>query len=295
MTSTVLFSLFESDEICKRLAETIGAEVGKLERRQFPDGETYLRFHTDVSDRTVIFVCMLDHPDRKTLPLIFAAQTARELGARSIGLVAPYLAYMRQDRQFNSGEAITSKSFASLISGNFDWLITVDPHLHRYQSLAEIYTLSPEVVPAAPRLSDWISKNVVSPLIVGPDSESKQWVAAVAETIGCPFVVLEKIRHGDRDVEVSFPEAEQHQGRTPVLVDDIISTARTMIEACHHLIASGLPAPVCVGVHGIFAGTAYDDLLAAGASRVVTTNTIAHASNAIDLTDLLAEAIKKQI
>ncbi len=291
----VLFSPFEDDSRCAKLAENIGAKVGEIELRQFPDGETYLRYHNQLRECSVVIVCTLDHPDSKVLPLIFAAQTARELGADKVGLVAPYLAYMRQDCRFKSGEAVTSRSFAKLISDNFDWLVTIDPHLHRYKSLTEIYSIPTEVIHAAPILSGWIANEVEKPLIVGPDSESKQWVAAVAKTIGCPFIVLEKVRHGDRDVEVSFPEVENHPGLTPVLLDDIISTGRTMIEACHQLGNYGMSAPVCIGLHGIFTDNAYEDLIAAGASRVVTTNTISHVSNAIDMTDLLAQAVQNMI
>ena len=165
------------------------------------------------------------------LPLLFAAATARELGASRVGLVAPYLAYMRQDRRFKPGEAVTSRQVARLLSDAFDWLVTVDPHLHRYSSLADIYSIPTHVVHAAPLIAEWIKANVTNPLIIGPDSESEQWVAAVASDVGAPYSVLEKVRHGDRDVEIRLKDLEQWKGRTPVLVDDIISTGRTMIEA----------------------------------------------------------------
>jgi hypothetical protein len=87
-----------------------------------------------VKDRDIVLVCTLNDPDSKTLALLFAARNAKELGARSVGLVAPYLGYMRQDRRFREGEAITSAHFAALVSSSFDWLVTVDPHLHRRAS-----------------------------------------------------------------------------------------------------------------------------------------------------------------
>jgi len=88
------------------------------------------------------------------------------------------------------------------------------------------------------------------------------------------------------------PDVARWRGHTPVLVDDIVSTARTMIETLGHLQRAGLRAPVCVAVHGVFAGRAYEDLLAAGAERVATANTIPHVSNAIDVTKLLAEGAR---
>jgi len=104
--------------------------------------------------------------------------------------------------------------------------------------------------------------------------------------------VLTKTRYSDRQVEVSSPDIERWRDRTPVLVDDIISTAQTMIETVKGLAKVGLGGPVCIGVHAVFAGTAYEDLLASGASDVVTCNTIPHSSNGIDLAEPVAEATR---
>jgi ribose-phosphate pyrophosphokinase len=128
--------------------------------------------------------------------------------------------------------------------------------------------------------------------VIGPDGESEQWAAEVARGAGAPWLVLEKTRRGDRDVTVSVPDAGRLGGRTPVLVDDIISTARTMIAAVAHLVRLGsTPPPVCVGVHAVFAGDAQAELQAAGAARIVTTNTIAHPTNAIDIVPAIAAAL----
>ncbi len=291
----LLVSLREDDPLAQPLAVAIGGEVARRTLRRFPDGETYLRYDTPPARRSVVLLCSLDRPDDKTLPLLFAAATARDLGAASVGLVSPYLAYMRQDRRFQPGEAVTSSAFARIISREVDWLVTVDPHLHRRSALSEIYTVPASVLHAASLLAEWIRANVERPLLIGPDGESAQWVAAVAKDVGCPSIVLEKTRHGDHDVEVSVPQVERWVGHTPVLVDDIVSTARTMIETIGHLTLAGMRPPVCVAVHGIFAGNAYQDLRAAGAARIVTSNTVPHESNLIDVAPLLAEAVRKQV
>ncbi|MEO3429588.1 ribose-phosphate pyrophosphokinase [Pelagibius sp. CAU 1746] len=287
----LLVALDEEDPLASPLAAALGAERAQMNRRSFPDGESYLRYDSSPAGRSVILLCSLDRPDSKFLPLAFAAATARELGATSVGLVAPYLAYMRQDRRFQPGEAVTSTCFAGLVSREVDWLVTVDPHLHRHHSLAEIYSVPAVTLHAAPLLAAWIRDNVERPLLIGPDSESAQWVSAVAGA--APHVVLEKVRHGDRDVEISIPHVERWSGYTPVLVDDIVSSGRTLIETLGHLRRAGLAPAVCVAVHGIFAGAAYRELLAAGASRVVTTNTLCHESNEIDVVPLLAEGVRR--
>ena len=289
----VLLALPGSERQAADLAHELGAEVGAILFHRFPDDETYLRLQTPVAGRDVVLVCTLDRPDGKLLPLTFLADTARELGASRIGLVAPYLAYMRQDRRFHDGEAVTSASFARLLSRAVDWLVTVDPHLHRHAGLGELYTIPSVVVHAAPDVARWIRHDVRRPLLVGPDVESGQWVRAVAELAGAPAVILRKERRGDRDVTVSMPDVVQWRDRTPVLVDDIVSTARTMIDTVTQLRAAGLEPPVCIGVHAVFAGGSDGELLAAGAGRVVTCDTITHPSNQIPLAHGLAEGARR--
>jgi ribose-phosphate pyrophosphokinase len=292
MTVPLLVAMPGNEKLAGGLAAHLGCDLGHIEMREFPDGETYLRLLTRPNGRAVVIVCTLDRPNDKLLPLLFAAATARELKASKVGLVAPYLAYMRQDRRFKPGEAITSRQVAHLLSDAFDRLVTVDPHLHRYGSLAEIYSIPTRVIHAASLISQWIRMNVANPLIIGPDSESEQWVAAVAKDAGAPHSVLEKTRHGDRSVEIKLRALDQWKGRTPVLVDDIISSGRTMLEAVWLLAAQGWAAPVCIAVHGLFADQS-DVLLVQAGARVVTSNSVSHLTNGIDLTALLADAIKQ--
>ncbi len=289
----VLFPLPGNEAATRRIADASGIELGALEIRQFPDGETYLRYPNSVAGRSVILFCTLDRPDTKFLPLVFAASAARELKAVRVGLVAPYLAYMRQDRNFRAGEAVTSAIFARLLSANLDWLVAIDPHLHRIHALGEIYAVPSHVVHVAPLISAWIKAQIAQPLLIGPDAESAQWVGEVARDAGAPFLVLQKTRRGDREVVESIPEVARWRGFTPVLVDDIVSTGRTMIEAIRHLKNTGLAAPVCIAVHPVFAGSALRELREAGAEKIVSTNTIAHETNAIDVTALLIPAIKE--
>jgi ribose-phosphate pyrophosphokinase len=287
----LLFNISCAEGLDRSLAKTLGAELGHVETKRFPDGESYVRFESDLSGRMVLLLCTLDHPDEKILPLLYAASTARDLGAVGVGFICPYLAYMRQDCRFHAGEAVTSEVFARLLSHHGDWLVTVDPHLHRRRDLSVIYSVPTRALHTAPLIAAWIREHVANPLLIGPDSESEQWVSAVAKTADAPFTVLEKIRHGDRDVEVSVPEISRWKDHTPILVDDIASTARTMIETVSHLRATGLAPPVCIAVHGLFAGTAFADLTNSGVKLIVTTNTVPHETNAIDVSGILAKGI----
>lgn len=268
----------------------LGARTGRLDWRHFPDGESLVTIERDLDGVDVALVASLSNPDELALPLRFAAATAREFGARSVGLIAPYLAYMRQDKRFNPGEAVSAVLFARFLAESFDWLVTADPHLHRIPRLSELFCIPAHAVATAPLISDWIRNNVPNALLIGPDSESSQWVSDIADRAGVAYQILTKIRRGDRDVDVSLPSIDAARSRTPVIVDDIASSGRTMIETLNHLRQLGLPPAVCMVIHPVFAQDAYEQLLAAGAERVVSTDSIPHPSNAISLTGLLAEA-----
>jgi ribose-phosphate pyrophosphokinase len=200
---------------------------------------------------------------------------------------------MRQDRSFLPGEAEAAKTLGAFLSQHFNWVVTVDPHLHRIRALSEIFNIPSRVVHAAPLVSDWILMHVHDPVLFGPDLESKQWVSQVAMQADAPFVVLQKNRRNAREVAVSVPELARWRDHTPVLVDDIISTGSTMRETLAHLAAQGMKPASCIGVHAIFAPGAYESLLSCRPVHIVTTNTVAHPTNAIDVTQLLANAIRE--
>ena len=294
MTS-LLLALPHNEELATRLAHLLPATQGTLTVRAFPDGETYVRVLADCAGRDVIILAALDRPNDKVMPLTFLADAVREMGARRVGLVAPYLGYMRQDTRFNAGEAVTSRSFAATLERCFDWLATVDPHLHRYRTLGDLYRIPARVAHAAPALGAWIRDNVSSPVLVGPDSESAQWVEAVAAVAGAPYFLMEKERLGDRQVRLKAPDVSRWADLTPVLVDDIISTAQTMARAAALLQEKGMRAPLCAGVHAIFAAGAREALQAAGVRTVVTCNTISHPTNAIDVAPALAAAVRQLV
>jgi ribose-phosphate pyrophosphokinase len=277
----------------RELAARLGLELGALELRRFPDGESYVRLGAEVAGREAVIVCTLDRPDAKALRLVFLAHGARDLGAARVGLVAPYLAYLRQDRRFEAGEGVTSVYFARLLGATFDWLVTVDPHLHRHRSLADLYAVPTRTVHAAPALAAWVRRQVAQPLLVGPDAESRQWVERVAADAGAPVVVLDKVRRGDREVAITAPDLGRWRGRTPVVLDDVVSTGTTVLAAMAALRAQGFEPPIVLAVHAVFARGAWSRLRTAGAGRVVTTNTIVHPSNAIDVGDLVAAAVQE--
>ena len=285
----VLIAMPGCEAATMRLATPLSAELGHAAVSHFPDGESYVRLYTPVHGAEVAIVCTLDHPDGKLLPLLWLAIAARQGGARRVGLIAPYLPYMRQDVIFNAGEIRAAEHFAALLDPVFDWLVTVDPHLHRIAHLSDVYRMPTVAVEAAPAIAAWIQAHVQAPFLIGPDDESRQWVEQVAGLCNAPWAALTKTRHSAWHVEIAeLPDIPPRC--VPVLVDDIISTGRTMLAAANLLQRAGKSRPVCVGVHAVFAADAYSQLCAASA-EVVTCDTIPHPSNEIALTAPLVDAV----
>jgi ribose-phosphate pyrophosphokinase len=273
-----------AEPVAGPLTDALRGTAGRLEVRSFPDGETHVRFATDPRDREVVLVADLQRPDSKLVPLVFAADAAVELGARWVGLVAPYLPYLRQDARVEEGEAVGGGSFARLLAPHVDWLETVDPPLRHVHSLSALYGIPTSAAQATPAIAAWLRVHVRDPLVVAAGEEGRPRAASLAGLLGAPHRVLEKVRRGD-DVGVPPVDPEGWQGRTPVLVADTICGARALLAATARLREAGLAAPVIVGVHALFAGDAHARLLVAGAARVVTCNTVPHPTNAIDVTE----------
>jgi ribose-phosphate pyrophosphokinase len=280
-----------NEAFAKRLADCIRSDVAHLEWRRFPDRESYVRIAADVRDAQVVLVCTLADPDPQSLSLLYAARTARDLGAARVTLVAPCLAYMRQDAVFRKGEALSATYFAELISLYFDEMVTVDPHLHRHKALSEIYTIPTRVVHAAPLVADWISAHVERPVIIGPDEESLQWASDIARRCAAPSTVLRKVRTGDREVDITLNDMSPWKDHQPVLVDDIVSSGRTMIETAKRLRAANSSPPVCIAVHAVFADRSFQDLSDV-ASAVVSTDAISHESNRIGIASAVGEGLE---
>ncbi len=289
-----LIALPGADDLAEALADQLGWACASLEHRRFPDGESYLRLAAELSGPAAL-VARLDRPDPKIPALLFAAELARERGATRLGLVCPYLPYMRQDRRFRSGEALTSASFAEWLSARFDWLLTVDPHLHRYNSLDDIYRLESCVLSAAGAIADWVVEQVERPVIIGPDEESAQWVEAVAAPHGLPWRVLHKTRHGDRKVSIDSSGLDGLEGLNPVLVDDIASSGHTLAEAARAVQRAGLSPPVCIVVHGLFDKRCLATLAEAEIAQLVCTDSVKSAYAEIALAPLLAPQLRRLI
>jgi len=276
----------------KRLAQALGLEYLEVAIHHFPDGESKVTLPKTLDDE-IIFCRSLDHPNGKLIELFLACQTARQQGVKQIALVAPYLCYMRQDTAFNPGEAISQKTIGQWLGQLFDRIITVDPHLHRIDDLNQAIPDSEAISLSATKLmSEFLASRPNPPLLLGPDSESKQWVKQIAEHTGLEWEIACKQRHGDRNVEIILPEID-FKDRLIVIVDDVVSTGRTIAQTAKALHKRGAQTVNCLVTHPLFTDDAEQVLTKACINHTWSTDSINHRSNVIQLAPLLAKAIKQ--
>ncbi len=234
------------------------------------------------------------HPEHSLSAVLFAGKNAQDLGAKKVILIAPYLAYMRQDARFNPGEAVSSKIAGELLSTAVDKVYTFDPHIHRYKSLADIFSIPAKYLTANWLIAEHIKKHFKDVVIVGPDRESYQWAQRIADKIGAPSSVCEKKRITSWKVKVKIVNPVWMKGKNVVIVDDIISTGHTIVEAAKEIKKFNPKSISAICVHGLFVGEALKKLKKAGVSQVISTNCIEHKTNKITVTELLVKELKKE-
>jgi len=292
MNDSMVLGFAHSRKLAGELAELLAMECSGIDVHCFPDGESRVCVPGELPLHVIICLS-LDHPNEKLIELLMAADAARDNGALKLTLVAPYLCYMRQDKAFHPGEAVSQKTIGVLLGRAFDAVVTVDPHLHRIERLGQAVTCSQAVSLTATRpIAEFVSERFKRPLLIGPDAESLQWVSSIAEGRGLDFAVGSKERLGDRNVRIRLPGDIPVAGRDVIIVDDIASTGRTMVAAAESVL-TGNPASVSLIVtHALFVGDAEERIRATGIDHLWSTDSIVHPTNAISLAPLLADGIR---
>jgi ribose-phosphate pyrophosphokinase len=291
MSDTLVLYFDDETETACRFAKTAGFPSAVVNRHRFPDGELKLRLPASLPAKVIVYRSLV-HPNEKLIELLFVAQTARQLGASDLTLIAPYLAYMRQDIAFHDGEVVSQKVIGRFLAQVFDGLVTIDPHLHRVATLEEASPVKRAItLSGAPLLGDYIAQKIPDAFLLGPDSESAQWIASAAKKHGFDHAACEKIRRGDKDVQVQLPPVDLKDRRV-VILDDVASSGRTLAKATRAAIEAGASSVDVAVTHALFADDALQVIREAGMRHIWSTDCIAHESNVVSIAALLAEALQ---
>ncbi len=286
--------------MAERVAKELGTEPGRLEIKRFPDGEKYLRVLDDVKGQDVAVIQSLYRtPDDYVFEFLLLADTLRDLGARSITGVAPYLAYARQDARFYPGEAISSLSLARFFqAAGMTSFLTVDTHLHRLEDVSGVFKIPARNLSAMPLLGKYALENFhpKNPVVIGPDEEADQWAGAVAKELDADHTVFHKKRirpsgATSSKVEVDTGDVDL-KGRDAVFADDIISTGGTIAEAAKACKKKGAKRIFALCTHPVLAAGALKRIKAAGVLKVIGTDTIPSPVSKVSVAPIIANALK---
>ncbi len=292
MNDVIIAATPDNLSSARELARQMNVELAPIYVNEFPDGEIKVRA-TKAAARVILFH-RLDHPRGKLLPLVFAASALRDLGAREIVLVAPYLCYMRQDKAFKTGEAVSQCAIANLLSQWIDHIVTVEPHLHRTKNLASLFpNIKTTTLSAAPLLATLIgqSASTSNTLLIGPDVEAHSWTKRVAAKADIPFVILSKKRFGDRNVEITISDSAEFSAKQAFIIDDIVSSGATLCAAAAVLRQRGVSRIEALSVHALCGESDLKKFKDSGIARLQSTDSVPHQTNAISVIPTLAKAL----
>lgn len=273
------------------LAKKCRAQLGRFDVHRFPDGETLVSAvpSEGITGRVVAIYRSLYDPNAKLIEVLFAANALRSLGAAKVILIAPYMPYMRQDRAFQPGQAISQEAIGHFLAAQFDGIVTIQPHLHRTLSLSSIFGSTPALTIKAGHAiaADLRAAGNPANIIVGPDEESEELVREVVDVLGASWFVARKARHGDNDVTIELPPGLEIRGKSVVIVDDIVSSGGTVITLAKALKRAGVGDITVYAVHALFDQRAALLMQRAGVSTIKSLSTVPHTTNAIPIVDII--------
>jgi ribose-phosphate pyrophosphokinase len=287
-----------SESLASKVATELDTKPGALETRRFPDGEKYLRVLSDVKGQDVAVIQSIHHtPDEYLFEYLLLADALKDLGAKRVTAFVPYFAYARQDERFKAGEALSFKTVTKLFEAvGTDEVYTIDMHQHRVLKSSELFKIPSHNLSAMPLLADHVQKSgkLKEPLVIGPDAEAEQWAKIAAERFDTDYDVFTKVRLGDNQVQVR-PRKANASGRDVLIVDDIISTGGTIVEAVKILQSQGARKIQVACTHPILAPGALEKIRDTGVQEVIGTDTVPSPISFVSVAPLIAEHLRKMM
>ena len=278
------------------IAKHMGVKAHYPSIAKFPDGEIRVIEGDYVPSETVAYVqTMHPRPNDTLVEMMFTVDLLKDLGAKRVIAVVPYLGYTRQDTRHEKGEAISVKSMLKALDfTGVDDILSVDIHLHRLTlpELSGFSKIKLHEVSAVDLLVAKAGKRLVKPLVIGPDAESERWAADAAKMLGTDFDVLEKTRVSAKEIHIK-PRKLDVKGRDVLIIDDIVSTGGTIMEVIKSLKAQGANKITAACTHAVLSDIdTLTGLFRAGMDEFIATNTINNEFGIVDVSGIIADKLK---
>jgi len=278
-----------SQKLAAKIAKELECPLTPIETRRFPDGERYIRINGKL-DHEVVVVQSTGYPqDENLMELFLILKNLKSMGIEKIKVVIPYFGYGRQERRFKSGEAVSAAIIADLLeAAGADEIFCINLH---EESITEFFQIPVHNLSAMPIIANHFKENLDNPVIIAPDKGALGFAKEIAEILGCEYDYLEKTRISPEIVETK-PKNLDVKGKDAVIIDDIISTGGTIVNAVGILREHGASKVVVSCVHPVLVEDALLKIFAAGVDDVVSTDTLLSDVSLISVAQLVADALK---
>ncbi|KXB06450.1 hypothetical protein AKJ52_02210 [candidate division MSBL1 archaeon SCGC-AAA382C18] len=285
-----------SENLAEKISERMDCDLSIPEFEKFPDGEVYVRLTDDVEGEDVVVVQSTCYPPNQNyMELFLLLDVARDSGAEQVSAVVPYFGYGRQDKRFESGEAVSLETVANLIEcSGADEVYMMDIHPQPIERSPEVFDIPAHNLTAADILAEYIDQNysLSNPVVFGPDSGAEEWAKRAGEAIGADWDYMTKKRLGPEEVEIT-PREINVEERDVIIVDDIISTGGTMREAIDILKSHGSNDVFIACTHPVLVDDALDKLRDTGVKDIVATDTIEGEVSKVSIASVVSEALSQ--
>ena len=285
-----------SVDLAKKISKLLGAPLISTRTKRFPDGEFYFKFEEEISGEDLLVVQSLYPPqDQHIMELFLILHTARDLGAKSIRVFVPYLAYSRQDRRYLEGECLSSGMITEILETlGANALYTIDVHNRK---VLERYRIPTYNLTASRELARYFAaKGLKNPIVISPDDEeiAIERAKCAAETINAEYDFLEKKRDRYTGEIITYEKRMNVKGRDAIIIDDIISTGKTAANAVRILKKQGARRVFVGASHALLLGDAVKILNEAHAEEIVGTDSVMNDYAKVSVAPIIVKALKRE-
>lgn len=288
-----------SQDLSAQVASELKEKLCYVETRKFPDGERYLRINGEIEDEVTIIQSTGYPQDENLMELLFTISNLKDLGAKKVRVVIPYLGYARQERRFNDGEAISARIVVNLIeSAGADEFITFNIH---EECVLNFFNIKARSISAMSAIAEYLNKKYTQklgekPLIVAPDKSAFVFAQEIAEILDTDATYLSKVRLGPDKVETNIVDEagiEAVKSKPTIVVDDIIATGGTIVNAINILKENGAKSVDVCCVHAILANNGAVRIYSAGAGKIIATNSLSSDTSRVSLAKSIADVLRE--
>jgi ribose-phosphate pyrophosphokinase len=278
-----------SQKLAAKVAKELDDYLCPIETRKFPDGERYIRFKEEI-EKEVVVVQSTGYPqDENLMELFFILKNLKSLGAEEIKVVIPYFGYGRQEKRFEDGEAVSASITADFIEfAGATELFSVNLHENK---VTDFFNIPVSEISAMPIIAKHIGENLDDPVIIAPDKGALSHAKEIADILNCPCDHMEKTRLSPDTVETRVSSLDV-EGRQAVIIDDIISTGGTIVNASNILKEYGAQSVTVTCVHPVLVEDALLKIFATGVEDVLATDTLSSEVSSLSVAPLIAEVLK---